>query len=113
MNKINGSTKITTGLALIILAIMFLLMLGSVWNDSATFDEVAHIPAGFANLTKLDYRFNPEHPPLIKALSALFAELVLHPNFPTDVPSWREETGGRWWVQFDYGKKFLYGINLQ
>ncbi len=100
MNKYNQ-------FAIIILGIMLLLMLGSMWNDSATFDEVAHIAAGFGNVDQLDYRLNPEHPPLVKALSALSAKLVVHPYFPTNIPSW-QETVTEWQQQFKQGGIFLY-----
>ncbi len=89
------------------LGIMLLLMIGSSWNDSATFDEKAHIPAGYANFFLGDYRFNPEHPPLIKALAAsglLFTDV----NFPTDIPSWQEPRNPGWDPQWDQGQAFLY-----
>lgn len=87
-----------------VLGIMFILMLGSVWNDSGTFDEVAHIPAGYSYLTQLDYRLNPEHPPLVKILSAASAWIFSHPNFPTDISAWTEDVNGQWVV----GNIFLY-----
>lgn len=96
MNKINL-------IAYAILAVMFLMMLGSVWNDSAIIDELAHIPAGFGYL-KGDYRLNPEHPPLLKTASAFSAWLFAKPNFPTDTKAWREDVNGQW----DQGALFLY-----
>ena len=79
-------------------------MLGSTWNDSATFDEQAHIPAGFGYLTQLDYRLNPEHPPLIKVLSGLSTWIFARPNFSTDTPYWQSYVNGQW----DQGRNFLY-----
>src|SRR3989344_3150891 len=87
-----------------ILAIMLVVMIASVWNDSATMDELAHIPAGFGYITQGDYRLNPEHPPLVKALSALVAEIVARPHFPIDTPYWRGEVNG----QRAQGAVFLY-----
>ncbi|OGF63270.1 hypothetical protein A2926_03595 [Candidatus Giovannonibacteria bacterium RIFCSPLOWO2_01_FULL_44_40] len=58
-------------LAVLMLAAMLGLMVGSSWNDSATFDEVAHIGAGYTYLKYKDGRLNPEHPPLLKSLAAL------------------------------------------
>ncbi|MBI2640311.1 MAG: glycosyltransferase family 39 protein [Candidatus Sungbacteria bacterium] len=87
-----------------ILFIMFLLMLGSVWNDSATMDELAHIPAGFGYVTQLDYRLNPEHPPLLKALAAISGWIFARPYFPTDTPYWKDDINGQW----AQGAKFLY-----
>ena len=63
--------KLSKFIALAMLGLMFILMFFSSWNDAATFDEVAHIPAGYSYLTQKDYRLNPEHPPLIKDLSAI------------------------------------------
>ncbi|TSC78162.1 MAG: hypothetical protein G01um101429_909 [Parcubacteria group bacterium Gr01-1014_29] len=99
---------IATLLALCTGAVMFVLLLGSMKNDSATFDETAHIAAGFGYVTQLDYRLNPEHPPLIKALAALSGQLFTKPYFPTTVPSWQEYNQNRWWLQFDQGRAFLY-----
>ena len=39
--------------------------------ESVTFDETAHIPAGLTYLQTGDLRLNAEHPPLVKAVSAI------------------------------------------
>lgn len=107
MEKVNGSiaTMLTTSiLAKGILLVMFLLMLGSIWNESGTMDELAHIPAGFGYVTQLDYRLNPEHPPLLKAASALFAQIAVRPYFPIDTSYWQIEPNGQW----AQGGRFLY-----
>src|SRR3990167_8406672 len=91
-------------LAIFILAVMFILMLGSIWNESGTMDELAHIPAGFGYITQLDYRLNPEHPPLLKTVSALFAQIAVRPYFPTNTPYWQIEPNGQW----AQGGRFLY-----
>ncbi len=88
----------------VLLVTMFVLMLASAWNDSATMDELAHIPAGFGYVTQLDYRLNPEHPPLVKVLSALSAYIFVRPHFPTDTPYWRNDVNGQW----AQGATFLY-----
>jgi hypothetical protein len=95
--------KITKYAAISMLGIMFILLFCSAWKDSATMDEQAHIPAGYSYLTEKDYRLNPEHPPLIKDLSAL-PLLLLNLNFPTDVPAWKTHINGQW----DMGRIFLY-----
>lgn len=72
-------------------------------NDSAIFDETAHIGAGYSYVRYLDYRLNPEHPPLIKALAGvplLFQSL----HFPDTISAWTTEVNGQWEV----GGKFLY-----
>jgi len=109
--------KTSKTIALCILGIMFLLLFGSAWNDSATFDEVAHIPAGYSYLTLQDYRINPEHPPLAKILSGL-PLLLIDLNFPINNSEWTSKTADGQWIkrtsgnitdqQWDMGKMFLY-----
>ncbi|MBI2039165.1 MAG: glycosyltransferase family 39 protein [Candidatus Niyogibacteria bacterium] len=86
------------------LAVMAVLMVGSVLGDSATTDEQAHIPAGFSYLSERDYRLNPEHPPLIKDLSAVIPYFFLRPNFPTGASAWTEDLNGQW----EMGRLYLY-----
>ena len=86
-----------------LLALMLALMLGSSWSDSAIMDELAHVPAGYSYVFLRDYRLNPEHPPLVKMLAAL-PLVFLRPNFPTNVPSWRDDINGQW----TQGAIFLY-----
>ena len=95
--------KKTSIIAILILSVQFILMLASSWNDSAIMDELAHIPAAYSYVAKMDYRLNPEHPPLIKDLSAL-PLLFFRPNFPTDVKSWTKDNNGQW----TQGAIFLY-----
>lgn len=89
--------------AALLLLGMFLLMMLSSLGDSPTMDERAHIPSGYSYVAKLDYRLNPEHPPLAKALSGLFL-LPLNLNFPENTKAWAEDINGQW----DQGVAFLY-----
>jgi 4-amino-4-deoxy-L-arabinose transferase-like glycosyltransferase len=89
-------------LALICIA-SFSLMLWASHADSAIDDELAHIPAGYGYVHELDYRLNPEHPPLIKAL-AMAPVLFLNPFYPTQTAAWQTEVNGQW----DMGYQFLY-----
>lgn len=71
-------------------------------GDSAIFDETAHIVAGYNYVHNLDYRFNPEHPPLIKMMAGLpltFQGL----NFSTDKGYW-SGLNEQWWA----GNEFIY-----
>jgi hypothetical protein len=86
-----------------ILLLSLALMLGASLHDSAIVDESAHIPAGYGYVRYLDYRLNPEHPPLVKALAAL-PLLLLGPNFPVNLQAWKEDVNGQW----DAGREFLY-----
>ncbi len=90
-------------LAGLLLAAMFVLLFFSSLNDSAIMDELAHIPAAYSYVALKDMRLNPEHPPLIKDLSAL-PLLILRPNFPTDTSYWRDDVNGQW----AQGAAFLY-----
>jgi hypothetical protein len=47
------------------------LKVSSALGETQTWDEGIHISAGYAYLTRGDYRWNPEHPPLAKLMSAL------------------------------------------
>ena len=64
-------------------------------HDSLIMDEMAHIPAGYGYVHFLDYRLNPEHPPLVKAISAL-PLLFLNLNFPVSNDFWQKDVNGQW-----------------
>lgn len=87
----------------IILAFVFVVSVLNAANDSAIYDEVAHIPAAYSYLTQHDMRLNPEHPPLIKDLAAL-PLLIIHPKFDTAQSFWTSEINGEW----NAGKSFLW-----
>jgi len=70
-----GKTFLEKILPLLLLLAMFLIALassagfGNNPGDSGTVDEIAHIPSGYTYVKDLDYRLNPEHPPLAKAMA--------------------------------------------
>lgn len=77
-------------------------------NDSATFDEIAHIGAGYTYLTQHEMRLNPEHPPLLKDFIA-FPLLALGLHFDSNQPFWIGGSGGAWDAgQWEAGKYLLY-----
>lgn len=100
----NPSSSIPILILAGIIGVSFSLMLWSSSGDSAIMDELAHIPAGYSYLNNLDYRLNPEHPPLVKAL-ADSPLIFLGLYFPTDDPAWTKEVNGQWAM----GNGFLYG----
>jgi len=100
MGKVKKALPLTA-----ILAISGILMFSAAWNETAIFDETAHIAAGYSYVRYLDYRLNPEHPPLVKALAAL-PLLLLDLNFPTSAESWQKDINGQW----DVGGRFLYTV---
>lgn len=100
---INFSQKLPFYLVGLTLIMVFSLMIFSSLKESATMDELAHIPAGYSYLKFGDNHLNPEHPPLLKNLAA-FPLLFLKLNFPLDSPSWQIYVNGQW----DVGREFLY-----
>ncbi len=98
---------------LIILGISFTLSIGAMRDDTATFDERAHIPAAYSYVRYGDMRLNPEHPPLLKDLAGL-PLLFLHPAFPIESDLWTDGITKEWqfgtamWSTWNIGSDFLY-----
>ena len=86
------------------LALHAALSVASMRQWSATFDEGAHLPAGYTYLALGDHRLNPEQPPLVKLLAAA-PLLALRPVLKADDEAW---TTSRQW---EFGRRFLYRWN--
>ncbi len=86
----------------LICAASFGLMFWASQTDSPIIDEQAHIPAGYGYVSLLDYRLNPEHPPLVKALAMLPVYLFVHPTFPATSTAWTNEVNSEWNVGYDF-----------
>ena len=54
-----------------LLVVLFLQVVLGARQLSATFDETAHLPAGYTYLETGDLRLNPQHPPLVKLIAAV------------------------------------------
>ncbi len=114
ISKLTGNTITFTAVGALVF-VMLLTAFLSMRQDSLTYDELAHISAGYSYLTQQDYRLNPEHPPLAKDLSA-FPLLFLRLNFPSQSENWLQNSGASpWWTQFNFGRDLLFnsGNNLQ
>ena len=96
--------KLSPIFAVLLVLLMLILATISQRQESAIMDEVAHIPAGYSYLTQKDMRLNPEHPPLLKDLSAIPLLFIKGINFPNQLKSWTSEVNSQW----DFGFKFLY-----
>jgi hypothetical protein len=53
-----------------LLVVLSLQLFFSVRRESQTWDEAIHIFAGYQSWTDADFGLNPEHPPLLKLISA-------------------------------------------
>jgi 4-amino-4-deoxy-L-arabinose transferase-like glycosyltransferase len=89
-------------IVVLIVVIPALFMLNAGRGDSAIFDETAHIVAGYTYLKHLDYRFNPEHPMLVKMIAGL-PLIFQNFNFSTEKGYW-SGVNEQWWA----GNEFLY-----
>ena len=115
-----------TGVVLLLGAIFAASVISFSRNASPTYDEVAHLPAGYSYLRWDDYRLNPQHPPLAKMLAAL--PLMWRTNWPAgvdlengEVPTGPDTDGESslrhaWIMSFEdsnayynFGHSFLYG----
>jgi len=102
------SNKLINISAGLFLGFMFVMAITSLAGDSLTMDEVAHLPAGYSYLTQQDMRLNPEHPPLVKDLSAVPLLLMKNEiNFPSQIDAWQKDVNGQW----VFGYNFLYQSN--
>lgn len=96
--------------AAVLLLGQFILQIYLAKADAQTTDEGVHLSAGYTYLTKYDFRFNPEHPPLVKILAAAPLLLLNIKTPPDDLyfnrasdyfyDSWREARA--------YGEDLLY-----
>jgi hypothetical protein len=122
----SGGLWITAGIAVLFCSIFAFLVIQHARLTSATYDETAHLPAGYSYLRWNDYRLNPEHPPLVKKLAAWpllhqnpwpaeieLTQQDLTPHTTTDSllamkRSWAlalDQSNEQWW----FGHYFLYG----
>ncbi|MBU2236257.1 glycosyltransferase family 39 protein, partial [Patescibacteria group bacterium] len=95
------SNKFYIPLVVLLLAVMFFMEFTSALQESQTIDEGSHLSSGYTYVTTRDFRLNPEHPPLIKEVSAL-PLLFLPIEAPLDHISWTEQN------QWEFGRQFLY-----
>jgi Dolichyl-phosphate-mannose-protein mannosyltransferase len=73
----------------------------SALRETQTWDEGIHLSAGYAYLTRSDFRWNQEHPPLAKLLSAL-PLLFFHAELPVTAASWRKLDETQMGIDFLY-----------
>ena len=98
------SGRASVALAAAAVALQAGLAVHAMRGTSATFDEGAHLPAGYTHLVLGDHRLNPEQPPLAKLLAAA-PLLAVRPVMKEDARSWAEAR------QWEFGRSFLYRWN--
>lgn len=109
ISKLN-TKKVALIFATILLLFQFSFQLYLSRADSETTDEAVHLIAGYTYLTRQDFRFNPEHPPLIKEIAAI-PLLVIKPNIPQFNDQWSragEFFYDSWKENRQVGEAFLY-----
>lgn len=94
------------GLIILICILLSSVLIYEAKEDSGTYDEVAHITAGYTYLYKKDFRLYPDNPALIKMISVLpWLPLKESIKFPDSSPNW---TNPLKLDQWGLGKQFLY-----
>lgn len=96
----------------LLLITQFIFQLSLAKTDSQTTDEAVHLSAGYTYLTKHDFRFNPEHPPLVKLLAGA-PLLALKLNVPADKDYFDKAENyfyDSWKENRLYAEYFLYGL---
>jgi len=99
-------------LALVVLLAQFFLQIYLAKHDSQTTDEGVHLASGYTYLMRSDFRFNPEHPILVKMLAA-FPLIFLKINTPSDWQYWDHASDffrDYYKEARDYGEQFLYNL---
>jgi hypothetical protein len=91
--------------ALLLLAVLATVQIGSIRQESQTWDESTHLAAGLSYWKTGDYRMNPEHPPLAKLLCSL-PLLFMDVRLPFEFPSWAQTD------EMNFGAQFLYTNRL-
>jgi hypothetical protein len=86
------------------LAVYAALAILSERHKSAVFDEIIHLPPGYAIVKLGDHRMNPLHPPLARVIAA-WPLLFMNVRVDPDDLAWR--TARPW----EWGKRFLYRWN--
>lgn len=95
----SGKTE-TYVIVVVLLAALACQCILSMLQKSATSDEVPHLTAGYAYLTRGDYRLNVEHPPLIKLMAAV-PLVALDLDFNAAHPSWGAAE------EWSFGEEFI------
>jgi len=103
------SDKATYGVGVVVIVIYLFQAVFSLWDDSATYDEVVNPAIGIAELFTGDLGLVDDHPPLIRIITAL-PLLVLKPNIPLGHDSWQKQSKGMH-DRYSFAHQFFYTAN--
>src|SRR5437773_6386232 len=90
-SQLKAAATLTAGLILFI--VFFVQGVFFFSANSPTYDEAAHLAAGYSYFARRDFRLNPEHPPLIKQLLVLPLFVGYRIAFNPDPQHWRDGDG--------------------
>lgn len=94
---------------LIFLSAFLILIISSKLNSQTT-DEGVHLATGYTYLTLGDFRYDPEHPPLLKELAAVPLLFINNIHISLD-SSWQQASSfyyDSWWEARAFSENFLY-----
>lgn len=91
-----------------LLAAFLLQAILSMRLTSVTYDETAHLPAGYAYWKTLKIHLNVEHPPLVKLLCAA-PLLLLNPTIDLNAPDYSGPDENEW----TFGERFLASNDVE
>jgi Dolichyl-phosphate-mannose-protein mannosyltransferase len=100
--RVSVERRISLAIALLLLSSFFVQGVAFIRANSQTYDEAAHLVAGYSYLATGDFRLGSDHPPLIKELQALPLLIRYRLPFNPDPQRWQREDA------FGLGLDFLY-----
>jgi len=110
----NLKARIHIGLACLLLLFQLIIQINLAMTDAQTSDEAVHLFSGYTYLTSGNFRYNPEHPPLMKYIAAA-PLLFLRPNIPPRAQDYNQQFNDPYFFgnreQFNIGSDFLYQTN--
>lgn len=101
------TTRLEAATGVVLLALFLSLGAAAAVRQSPTVDEFAHLPAGYAYLTRGDFSLYAKNPPLIKMIAALpllASRPVLGNTHPGETSSWRPWLHGDSFMRLNAGR---------
>lgn len=104
-----GARTLAAALAAVLIALLGAQAWSAARIKTATFDEPAHIGAGFSYLKTGEFKVNLQHPPLLKQIAAL-PLVLLGASWPVPDDAWRQMGDNpNPYFQWQLGSEVLFG----